>query len=170
MEDLFFRRRSIRKFIKDKNVEDEKLEYILKSAMYAPSANNTQNWEFIIVKNKNTFNTIMNYHPYSKMLETANIAIVVCGDISSEAKERYWIQNCSAAIENMLLSATIQGLGSIWISVHPREDRVENTRKLFNIPEHINPLGIVAIGYIDENVKLYTQDRFDKNKIHYESY
>ena len=86
-EDILFTRRSIRKYIKGKQVEDEKIEYMIRAAMYAPSANNRRNWEFIVVKNRETLNKIMEVHPYSKMLDKAPVAIIVCGDISDEFKK-----------------------------------------------------------------------------------
>nr|WP_239679672.1 nitroreductase family protein [Brachyspira hyodysenteriae] len=89
-EDILFTRRSIRKYIKGKQVEDEKIEYMLRAAMYAPSANNRRNWEFIVVKNRETLDKIMNSHPYAKMLDTATLAIVVCGDLSDESGQLYW--------------------------------------------------------------------------------
>ena len=104
-EDILFSRRSIRKYIKGKEVEDEKIEYMLKAAMYAPSANNRRNWEFIVVKNRDSLNKIIEMHPYAKMLETASAAIIVCGDLSDESGKLYWQQNCSAALQNMMLAA-----------------------------------------------------------------
>ncbi|WP_028329226.1 nitroreductase family protein [Brachyspira alvinipulli] len=167
-EDILFSRRSIRKYIKGKEVEDEKVEYILKAAMYAPSANNKRNWEFIVVKNRDTLNKIMDVHPYAKMLETASMAVVVCGDLSDESGKLYWQQNCSAALENMMLAAKAKDLGTVWLGVAPREERMNAIIKLFNLPDNIKPLGIVAVGYPDGEVT--TPERFEPNKIHYEKF
>ena len=123
-EDILFTRRSIRKYIKGKQVEDEKVEYMLKAAMYAPSANNRRNWEFIVIKNRETLDKIMDFHPYAKMLETAPMAIIVCGDLSDESGKLYWQQNCSAALENMMLAAKAKDLGTVWIGLAPREERM----------------------------------------------
>ena len=167
-EDILFSRRSIRKYIKGKEFENEKIEYMLKAAMYAPSANNKRNWEFIVVKNRDTLNKIMYMHPYSKMLETASLAIIVCGDISEESGKLYWQQNCSAALENIMLAAKAKDLGTVWLGVAPREERMNEIIELFNIPEHIKPLGLVVIGYPDGEPEM--PDRFEPNKIHYEKY
>ena len=167
-EDILFTRRSIRKYIKGKQVEDEKIEYMLRAAMYAPSANNRRNWEFIVVKNRETLDKIMNSHPYAKMLDTATLAIVVCGDLSDESGQLYWQQNCSAALENLMLAAKAKDLGSVWIGVAPREERMNEIIKIFNLPDHIKPLGIVVIGYPDGEPAM--PDRFEPNKIHYEKF
>lgn len=167
-EDILFSRRSIRKYIKGKEVEDEKVEYILKAAMYAPSANNKRNWEFIVVKNRDTLNKIMDVHPYAKMLETASMAVVVCGDLSDESGKLYWQQNCSAALENMMLAAKAKDLGTVWLGVAPREERMNAIIKLFNLPDNIKPLGIVAVGYPDGEPN--APERFEPNKIHYEKF
>ncbi|MEI0563334.1 nitroreductase family protein [Brachyspira pulli] len=167
-DDIFFTRRSIRNYIAGKDVEDEKIEYILKAAMYAPSARNARNWEFIVVKNRETLNKIMEVHPYSKMLDKAPVAIIVCGDISDEFKKSYWEQNCSAALENMLLAAKAKDLGTVWLGVAPREERMNDLIKLFNLPDHIKPLGIVVVGYPDSEPQM--PERFEPNKIHYKKY
>lgn len=166
--DILFSRRSIRKYIKGKEVEDEKIEYMLKAAMYAPSANNKRNWEFIVVKNRDTLNKIMDVHPYSKMLETASMAVIICGNLSDESGKLYWQQNCSAALENMMLAAKAKDLGTVWLGVAPREERMNDIIKLFNLPDNIKPLGIVAVGYPDEEPNM--PERFEPNKIHYEKY
>ena len=167
-EDILFTRRSIRKYIKGKEVEDEKIEYMLKAAMYAPSANNRRNWEFIVVKNRDTLDKIMDFHPYAKMLATATLAIIVCGDLSDESGKLYWQQNCSAALENMMLAAKAKDLGTVWIGLAPREERMYAIIKLFNLPDNIKPLGIVAVGYPDGEPT--APERFEPNKIHYEKF
>lgn len=167
-EDILFTRRSIRKYIKGKQVEDEKVEYMLKAAMYAPSTNNRRNWEFIVIKNRETLDKIMDFHPYAKMLETAPMAIIVCGDLSDESGKLYWQQNCSAALENMMLAAKAKDLGTVWIGLAPREERINEVIKLFNLPEHIKPLGMVVVGYADGEPQM--PERFEPNKIHYEKY
>ncbi len=167
-EDILFTRRSIRKYIKDKAVEKEKIEYILKAAMYAPSANNRRNWEFIVVEKRETLDKIADVHPYAKMLYTATLAVIVCGDLSDESGKLYWQQNCSAAIENLMLACKSKDLGSVWLGVAPREERMNDIIKLFNLPDNIKPLGIVAVGYPDGEVAM--PERFEPSKIHYEAY
>lgn len=162
--DLIFRRRSIRKYT-SQEITDVYIEKILRAAMAAPSAHNGQPWQFVVIKDKNILNSITTFHPYSKMLLEASCAIVVCGDLSDEEKEKRWVQDCSAATENMLLMATELGLGSVWLGVYPDEDRVNPLKELLGIPEHVIPLSIVSLGYPAETKKI--KDKFDKSKVHF---
>lgn len=157
-------RRSIRKY-KNKKVCDEKIEKLLRAAMAAPSAGNEQPWEFIVVRDKNKLKGIINHHKYANMLNEANVAIVVCGDINRERYEGFWVQDCSAATQNILLAAESQGLGAVWLGVYPKEDREKGIRKVLSIPDNINILSVVSIGYPNEEKK--PSDRYDEERIHY---
>src|SRR5512137_1558987 len=97
-------RRSVRKY-SDKPVTDEELKQLLEAAMAAPSAHNRQPWHFIVVKDRTTLMEIPKFHNYSKMLEQAALAIVVCGDLEIEAGTGFWPQDCAASTENILLAA-----------------------------------------------------------------
>ena len=111
-----FNRRSIRKYTGEA-VPEEMIEQILRAGMAAPSAHNKQPWHFIVIDNKDTLLEIPKFHPYSNMLKEASHAIVVCGDSTIEESEGYWVQDCSAATENMLLMAQELGLGACWLGV-----------------------------------------------------
>ena len=167
-EDILFTRRSIRKYIKGKQVEDEKIEYMLRAAMYAPSANNRRNWEFHSGKNRDTLDKIMNAHPYAKILDTATLAIVVCGDLSDESGRLYGSKTVLLLYRNLMLAAKAKDLGSVWIGLAPREERMNEIIELLSIPENIKPLGLVVIGYPDGEPEM--PDTFDLMKIHYEKY
>jgi len=104
------------------------------------------------------------FHPYSAMLKYASVAILVCGDLSREKFKGFWVQDCSAATQNILLAATARGLGAVWTALHPLEDRVAGMRKLLGLPEHIIPLALVPIGYPDEHPG--QADRFDAARVH----
>lgn len=158
-----FTRKSTRKYTSDK-ISDEIIEDLLRAAMCAPSAGNQQPWQFIVIDDKNILGEIPKYHQYAQMLKEANAAIVVCGDTSVEKYKGYWVQDCSAATENILLEAEDKGLGAVWLGVYPNNERVVNIQRLLNIPEHIIPLSIVSLGYPAENRS--PQDRFDAKKIH----
>lgn len=158
-------RRSIRQF-KSKEVSNEVIETLLHAAMQAPSANNEQPWEFIVVKKRDLLEKISEIHPFAKMTSQANVAIIVCGDLNKEISKGRWVQDCSAATENLLLEVVHQGLGAVWVGVYPRKEREEEIRKLFNLPENIIPLCIVPIGYPNEE-KDY-ENRFKKERIHYD--
>lgn len=158
-------RKSIRKY-KDTKVNDEILEELLKAGMQAPSAGNEQPWEFIVLRNKDIMAKITEFHPYSKMLLNTEVAIVVCGDESKEVFKGFWVQDCSAATENILLAAEEKGLGAVWLGVYPIEDRVEGIKKLLNLPDSVIPLSIIPVGYPDEQRE--AADRFNTARIHYD--
>lgn len=158
-------RKSIRKY-KDIKVSDDIVEDLLRAAMQAPSAGNGQPWEFVVLRDKEVMKKITEIHPYSKMLLNADVAIVVCGDESKEVFKGYWVQDCSAATENILLTAEDNGLGAVWLGVYPIEDRVAALQKLLNLPESVKPLSIIPLGYPDEEKEAV--DRFNKERIHYD--
>lgn len=160
-------RRSIRRFASEP-VPDELIRVFLESAMMAPSAGNQQPWHFIVVSEKHTLLAIAEYHPYAQMLREAPLAVVVCGDKRLEKHKDYWIQDCSAAAQNLLLAVHAKGLGAVWLGVHPREERILPTRKLFQLPDDVMPLAIIAVGYPAE--KKSHPERYDENKIHYEKW
>ncbi|MGM0366129.1 MAG: nitroreductase family protein [Actinomycetota bacterium] len=158
-----FERRSIRKY-EDKPVSRQMLEMLLKAAMAAPTAGNQQEWEFVIIDDRDTLNAITAVHPYSHMLKQAPAAIAVCADLNKELHTGYWVQDCAAATQNILLEAQHLGLGTCWLGVHPREERVKGLKKILSLPENVMPLSVIAIGYPAE--KKQPSDRFDENKIH----
>jgi nitroreductase len=158
-----FERRSIRKYTNQK-ISDQDLKELLKAAMAAPSAGNQQPWEFIIVTDREILNSITRIHPYSQMLREAALAIIVCADLAKEIHTGYWVQDCAAATENILIEAKHLGLGSVWLGVYPREDRVTGIKKLFNLPEKVMPLSIVSIGYPAEEKG--PSNRYDESRIH----
>lgn len=160
-----FARRSIRKY-QNKALENEKLTKILEAAMSAPTARNKQPWRFITVQSEEGKNKIMSAHPYSMMLKTAPCAVIVCAD-KTESMD-FFQQDCAAAIQNMLLSATDLGLGSVWLGVYPNKERAAGICKAFNLPDNIIPVGIVVLGYADETKG--RENRFDTNKIHKENW
>ncbi len=138
-------RRSIRKFT-GKPVEQNALHEILKAAMFAPSARNTRAWYFIVEENSERLIQLADIHPYGKMLSTAGAAILVCGDLEREGSLLYHVQNCSAATQNALLAAHEMGLGAVWLGIQPREQRIRDMARFFNLPDHIVPVTLIAIG------------------------
>lgn len=158
-------RRSIRKY-KDKKISDDIVEELLKAAMAAPSAANEQTWQFVVLRDKETMKKITKVHDYSKMLLEADVAIVVCGDKSKELVKDFWVQDCSAATENILIEAQDKGLGAVWLGVYPMKERVDGIKEILKLPEEIIPLSVISIGYPNENKK--PSDRFNKERIHYD--
>ncbi|MGL4851852.1 MAG: nitroreductase family protein [Phocaeicola sp.] len=169
MENLLTRT-SIRAY-QPKPVEEEKIEQLLRAAMAAPTAGNKQPWRFVVIKEQATLQNITDNFGSMKMVASAPLAIVVCGDTNSTFPGHgvgYWVQDASAATQNLLLAAHGLGLGAVWCGVTPLPERVAHFKELLNLPEHIEPLNVIAIGYPAE-------DPAPKNKwkpayIHYESW
>jgi len=158
-----FERRSIRKYSK-LPLQDSEIENLLRAAMAAPSAGNQQPWEFILIKDKKILADITKVHPYSQMLKEAQLAIVVCADLDKEKHSGYWVQDCSAATENILIEAQHLGIGSVWLGVYPIEDRVKGIKELLNLPLRVIPLSIISLGYPAEEKE--PSNRYDNLRIH----
>jgi nitroreductase len=156
-------RRSIRKYI-DKQVTDEQIEAILRAAMASPSAGNMQPWEFIVIKDREILDKVPELHPYTKMILETPIAIVVCCDTSKKVREGFWIQDCSAASQNILLAAHALGLGAVWCGIYPNEERTKVFQDLFKMPDYVFPVNIIPIGYPAEEKK--PSDRYNEERIH----
>ena len=156
-------RRSIRKY-KDKNIQKSVIKEILLGAFSAPSAGNQQPWQFMVIDDKKILSEISNYLPNGKFLKDVNTAIFVMGDLDKERHKNYWPVDCSAATQNILLTAHSMGIGSCWLGVYPREDRIINIKKYFNLPDHIIPFSIVSLGYTDE--ENHKVDRYNDSFIH----
>lgn len=157
-------RRSIRKYTSEP-LSDADIRELLKAAMSAPSAGNEQPWHFIVITERKVLNEIPKIHPYSQMLKEAPAAILVCGDLQLERHKGYWVQDCAAATENILIAAQDMGLGAVWLGVYPREDRVASLQKLLDLPEHVIPLSLVAIGHPAEQKP--PANRFNTERIHF---
>ncbi|MBF0407493.1 MAG: nitroreductase family protein [Candidatus Riflebacteria bacterium] len=162
--DIIFNRRSIRKFVPDKPVSQEDTTDLLKAAMAAPSAGNQQPWHFIIITEKGLMEKIPEFSPYSGMCRNAPLGILVCGDTLLEKYPGYWVQDCSAAVQNILLAVTAKKLGAVWTGVYPSEDRVTGFKKLLNLPEKVIPLAFLVIGHPAETPE--TQNRFNESRVH----
>lgn len=143
--EALFTRRSIRKFT-DEPVSDADLQLVLKAAMCAPSAHNKQPWHFVVVCDKTLLSAIAERHPYAKMAAEAPVVVVVCANPEESKSPGYWQQDCSAALENMLIAARGLSLGTVWCGMYPFEDRVEPIRELLKVPAQINMLGLVVMG------------------------
>ena len=145
--ETIFKRRSVRKYT-ETPVTDVQVKQIIRAGMAAPSAKNSQEWVFIVLRDPEIYKTFFEVHVNAFAMKTAQAAILVCADLSKEQDpgQGCWIQDCSAAMENMLLEATDLGLGSLWLGVHPKSDRIACLKEVCKLPEGIEPLGIVALG------------------------
>jgi nitroreductase len=160
-------RRSIRVYT-DQPVQAEVIDLLLKSAMQAPSAGNQQTWQFVVVTDRLQLNALAEVLPYGKMLTTAPLGIIVCGDLEREKSKGYWVQDCSAATQNILLAAHAQGLGAVWLGVYPREERVRDVRKALGIPETVIPLCAIAVGSPAEQKP--RTERYDAARVHHNAW
>lgn len=167
IQETLLNRRSIRKYT-DQKISSQDINTMLKAAMYAPSAMNTQAWHFIVIEDKNILLNTLQSIPYAEMLKQSTAAILVCGDSSIEKNESWLLQNCSAVTQNILLSAFGLGIGSCWIGIQGMDEIVRNIKHQFKLPENIVPVSLISLGYPDEVVK--AEERFKEEKIHYNNW
>lgn len=163
--DFIFGRRSIRVF-KPGQIGLETLEVLLKAAMAAPSACARDPWHFVVVKEAETLARLTSVLPNGQMLASAAAGIVVCGDLQEahDHQVSYMLQDCSAAIENLLLAAHVLGLGACWLGIHPRPDRIESVSAILGLPSHIVPVSCVALGLPGEIREART--RYQASRVH----
>lgn len=167
--DNIMTRTSIRQY-KDQPVEQEKIDIMLKAAMAAPTAVNLQPWHFIVINDKNTIKLLSGQQPTN-----APLMIAVCGDTDKTTMPDgngklpdFWVQDVSAATENLLLAAHAQGLGAVWTGVYPVMERVAEVANVLNCPNNIIPLAVVRIGYPDESPE--PKDKFKQENISYNKF
>lgn len=144
------KRRSIRKYVKRAEIPAEDMRQILEAAMLAPSARNCRPWEFAVIRNRAAMERIMEISPYTKMMETASAAIVVCGILKNDKGEdnAFWMEDCGAAIQNMLLAALELGYGTCWCGLYPSEERYKQMQELIGADSI--PMAVIAVGVADE--------------------
>ncbi len=160
---IIFSRRSIRQYTDEPLTEDE-IQSLLEAGMAAPSASNIRPWHLVTVTDKATLAALVDPLPNGKMTARAAAAIAVCGDPS--AAPRYWVQDCSAVTENILIAAAALGLGAVWLGCHPHQDREAGIRKVLNIPDQIGVLSLISIGRPAEHKPARTQ--YDPSRDHRE--
>jgi nitroreductase len=156
-------RRSIRKYT-PQALSAQTVHTLLEAAMAAPSANNAQLWRFVVVTEPAQLGALAAVLPYGQMLLQAPLAIAVCAEVARG--ERYWVQDCSAASENILVAANALGLGGVWLGVYPREERVAGVAQVLGLPEGILPLCVLSLGYPAE--ERAAPNRYDATRVHHE--
>jgi len=159
-------RKSVRNFIPGKTIVRETLDTIIRAGMAAPSAVNLQPWQFIVVDDRTTLDSLASGLPYAKMLTQAAAAIVVCGDSTIKATDMaFWQFDCSLASGNILLAVESMGLGAVWTAVHPDAGRIAVVKKILNLPENIVPLNVIPIGYPTGEDQ--PKDKYVPEKVHW---
>lgn len=166
MKEIMLGRRSIRKYT-DEEVSKENIDLLLQYAMSGPSACNKKPWKFIVVTNKEVLSELKRVSLFSNM--NAPCAIIVCGDENKaliKNMSSFWVQDCSAAIENILLGAESLDLGTCWIGIYPQERVVMRMKKILKIEdEKIIPLGMIYLGHKGETKEPRSQ--FDEKNVTY---
>lgn len=161
--DVILGRRSIRLYTAEPVTRDEITE-LLRAAMAAPSAGNEQPWHFVVITDRSLLEAIPALSPYAGMAKRAPAAILACGDPSLEKYPGYWVQDLSAAVENLLLAAHARGLGAVWCGIYPLEERVEAFRRLLDIPSDIIPFALVSLGRPAEEKP--PAERYQPGRVH----
>jgi nitroreductase len=162
--DIIRTRRSVRQF-QPVPVEAEKVEALLRAGMQAPSAHNEQPWAFVVVTDRKLLDEYGNAFPTSKPLLEAPLCIVVCA-LKERIKGPMYPQDLSAATQNILLEAVSLGLGTCWLGVHAREERMAFVSKLLNLPAEVEPFSAIAIGYPKDADAFKFRDYFNPERIH----
>lgn len=156
-------RRSVRKF-KSQPIPEDIVEKILHAAMSAPSATNEQPWQFLLIDDKTLLEKITTVHQNALMCKQAPLVILLCVDMNKEKYRDFWVQDMSAATQNILLAARACELGAVWVGIYPNDERVKKFRELFKMPESVTPFAIIPIGYTDVPQE-EAPERFDAKKM-----
>ena len=165
LKDVLLKRRSVRKFTEE-NVSEECINELLQAAMSGPSACNKQPWEFFVITNEEKLQELRSASRFSNM--NAKLAIVVAGNLANALPAQmsaYWIQDCSAATENILLRVTDLGLGAVWCGLHPQEKAERKVAEILGVSEDMVPLSLIWIGHPAEEPEARVQ--YEENKVHY---
>jgi nitroreductase len=166
---LILGRRSIRIYSPGA-IDDATVAQLLEAAMAAPSAMTKDPWRFVVVRDQASLKELAQALPGGKMLATATLAIVVCGDLDAafERQLSFLLQDCSASIENLLLAAHGLGLGACWVGVHPGEVAIRRLKDMFSLPSSVMPVSVVSLGMPGEELEART--RFTSEYVHWEKW
>ena len=165
--DVIMTRVSVRQFT-DRKPTAEQIDLLLRAGMAAPSAVNRQPWAFVVVDDPELLHAIGEQIPGSRVQNGAQVAIIPCGDLSKTgegAAQEFWIHDTSAATENILLAAHAMGLGAVWTAVQPIEERMNIIRTLLNLPDNLQPLCVIPVGYPAEQPAV--KDKYKTDNIYY---
>lgn len=158
-----FHRVSIRKY-QSKEVEQEKIEMMLRAAMAAPSAGNQQPWEYYVVRDRQKLERLAASSPYAGHAKEAPLAFVACYRKHCRMPEYAQI-DLSASVENLLLEADALGLGAVWLGIAPLEERMERVAEILELPESLAAFAIISCGYPAE--ERAQQNRYETDRVHY---
>lgn len=165
--DAIMTRRSVRRYSRQ-SVDGATVDTLLRAAMQAPSAANEQPWHFVVIDDRAALDAVPSFSPYASFAREAALGILVCADTRSLPFPDFWVQDCSAAIQNLLLAAHALGLGAVWTGVHPLEDREAGFAGLCRVPEGVIPLAFIVLGRPAEQPA--PQDRYRPERVHRNSW
>jgi nitroreductase len=160
-------RRSIRRFVPGE-VSEQAVHRLLEAAMYAPSAGNQRPWHFVVLRDRKRLGAIPAFHPHAGMLGEAALAVLVCADLSLQTHQGYWMVDCAAATQNLLLCAHALSLGAVWLGIYPRPERMQGMTRLLALPEQVKPFALVAIGHPAEHPP--RPERFLPERVHHDGW
>jgi nitroreductase len=163
-------RRTVRRYT-EQEVSREMEELLLKAAMCAPNSVGNRSWAFVTVREKGQLKALSDaLSPHATNLKNAPLAFVVCGDLELIEKRmpEMWVQDCSAAAENLLLAAHSKGVEGCWYSCYPFDYKVANVKRVLGVPEHIIPMCVISVGYPAEIKADISDQKYEPEKIHYE--
>jgi nitroreductase len=162
--DIALSRMNVRSFA-DRPVCRDVVRQLLQTAMAAHSAGDERPWHFLVVDDFTIRQQLADIHPYAHMVSQAPVAILVCGDMTLQKLSGFWVQDCAAAAQNILIAAQSLGLGAVWLGIHPIEGRVQSFRKYFELPPHVIPFALMPVGYPAEQNGL--KCRYDESRVHF---
>ena len=162
-------RRSIRIYSPGE-ITEATVTRLLEAAMAAPSAMAKDPWRFIVIRDEQMLRQLAAALPGGSMLGSAQVGIAVCGDLEAALEQQlsFLLQDCSAAIENLLLAAHAVGLGACWVGVHPGEESVRKVKQLLALAGSLIPVAVIALGYPGE--ELGARTRFNPQYVHFEKW
>jgi nitroreductase len=163
--EVILRRRSIRKFT-EKPVDKDTIETLLKAGMASPSGMNAQPWEFVVITDRETMDRLRSSLVFGKMNAPAAFCVLYSKRMQkNKAGDKFWVQDCSAATENILLAATALGLGAVWIGIHPITMFKRTVSKILNLPDGVTPFNMIYFGYPAEEKEPRTQ--YEERRVHW---
>jgi nitroreductase len=162
--DTVLSRMNIRGF-SEEAVCQESVRSLLQAAMAAHSEGDERPWHFVVVEDSTMREQMADIHPYAHMVPQAPVVILVCGDLTLQKHSGFWVQDCAAATENILIEAQSLGLGAVWLGIYPVEGRVQSFRKLLALPPHVIPFALTPVGHPAERNGLNC--RFDESRVHF---
>ena len=157
-------RKSVRKYLNNP-VSKEQIEILLRAGMAAPTAGDKRPWSFVVISDPALLDTLSFSSRGTRMLSEAAVAIAVCGDKNAGFRSEVWVQDCSAASENILLAAEAIGLGAVWTGIYLNEEPTKYVKRVLGLPESVYALNIISIGYPTGVDK--PKNKWDPSRIHW---